>query len=155
MLLGTPRALRNSPAGLASAISPAGEIWSVVTESPTYIRHLAPLIGLIAAGFSAIPSKNGGFWMYVLLASHLNSSLLLTGTLFHVGLPVNTLAYWLRNCSGVTHVALRACTSACVGQMSLRKTFFPLLSIPMGSLIGSQSTVPAIAYATTSGGLAR
>ena len=57
MDLGTAAALRNSPAGEASAMSPAGEMWSVVTESPTKTRHSAPLIGLGGVGFSVSPSK--------------------------------------------------------------------------------------------------
>src|SRR4051812_41006835 len=98
-------------------------MWSVVTESPTYTRHRAPRIGRTSAGFSIMPSKNGGFWIYVLRSFHGKLSLLETGTAFHVGFPVNTFPYWLLNCSGVTHLALIACTSACVGQMSLRNTF--------------------------------
>ena len=35
ILTGTPRLSRYSPAGDAALICPAGEIWSVVTESPT------------------------------------------------------------------------------------------------------------------------
>ena len=44
------------------------------------------------------------------------------------------------------------CTSACVGHRSLRKTLRPSASSPIGSLYGSQSMRPAMAYATTSGG---
>src|SRR4028118_616434 len=43
-------------------------------------------------------------------------------------------------------------TSVEVGQMSLRKTERPSGSVPIGSLYGSQSMRPAMAYATTSGG---
>ena len=44
------------------------------------------------------------------------------------------------------------CTSLLVGQMSLRNTDRPCGSSPIGSLYGSQSIRPAMAYATTSGG---
>ena len=46
-------------------------------------------------------------------------------------------------------------TSAWLGQMSRRKTSLPDSSWPRGSVVRSMSIVPASAYATTSGGLAR
>ena len=41
------------PAGLSLAIDPAGEMWSVVTESPNAARHRAPQIGWIGGGDGA------------------------------------------------------------------------------------------------------
>src|SRR5881397_1809716 len=38
----TPFETRYCPAGLAAGIAPAGEMWSVVTESPTDTRTRAP-----------------------------------------------------------------------------------------------------------------
>src|SRR6202161_29631 len=46
-------------------------------------------------------------------------------------------------------------TSAALGQMSLRYTGLPFLSLPRGSVVMSISRFPASAYATTSGGEAR
>src|SRR5438874_560540 len=51
--------------------------------------------------------------------------------------------------------SIRACTSASLGQMSLRYTGLPSLPVPSGSVVRSTSRVPASAYATTSGGEAR
>src|SRR5947207_817889 len=130
-------------------MSPAGEMWSVVTESPTKTRQRAPLIGRAGGGSSLMPSKKGGFWMYVDLGFHLYRPLLETGTRFQVSLPVKTLAYCTRNCSGVTHFALSVWTSAWVGQMSFRYTGLPsrpgMLEKPIGSVARSISTVPAMA----------
>ena len=46
-------------------MSPAGEMWSVVTESPSMRQHAAPVDRLDQPGGSlaSCPSKNGGFWM--------------------------------------------------------------------------------------------
>jgi len=49
---------------------------------------------------------------------------------------------------------ITAAISCDVGQMSFRYTG-PSLPVPTGSVVRSRSTVPAIAYATTSGGEAR
>ena len=46
-------------------------------------------------------------------------------------------------------------TSLADGQMSARKTGSPSDPVPSGSVVRSRSIVPASAYATTSGGLAR
>jgi len=44
-LRSTPRSSRYLPAGLSTAIAPAGEIWSVVIESPKIARMRAPETG--------------------------------------------------------------------------------------------------------------
>ncbi len=49
---------------------PAGEMWSVVTESPTTASTRAPTMSLTAAGSADRPSKNGGRATYVESASH-------------------------------------------------------------------------------------
>jgi hypothetical protein len=49
---------------------PAGEMWSVVIESPSSARHLAPVIGLIPGTDIVMPSKYGGFLTYVECSSH-------------------------------------------------------------------------------------
>ena len=56
----TPRAVRNLAATEFLAILPAGEMWSVVTESPKRQRQWASLISSTGAGSAEIPWKNGG-----------------------------------------------------------------------------------------------
>ena len=51
-------------------IAPAGEMWSVVTESPKMPSAFAPLISAIVPGDIEKPAKNGGSWMYVDLVSN-------------------------------------------------------------------------------------
>ena len=53
------------PAGEFSLIAPAGEMWSVVIESPKMPSARAPRMSLVAPGIIVKPSKNGGFAMYV------------------------------------------------------------------------------------------
>ena len=57
----TPRARRYFPAGPSGGMEPAGEMWSVVTESPRIASGRRP----DSAGASLLPtdSKNGGFCM--------------------------------------------------------------------------------------------
>ena len=47
-------------AGLPFLIAPAGEMWSVVTESPSLASTRAPWMSLTGAGSSGMPSKYGG-----------------------------------------------------------------------------------------------
>ncbi len=39
---------------------PAGEMWSVVTESPSLARTFAPTMSVRGAGSRSMPSKYGG-----------------------------------------------------------------------------------------------
>ncbi|CFN64339.1 Uncharacterised protein [Bordetella pertussis] len=56
----TPFSLSHLPAGEVSLMEPAGEMWSVVTESPKMPSARAPLTAGMAAGVIPKPSKNGG-----------------------------------------------------------------------------------------------
>ena len=57
----TPLACRYLPAGESVLIEPAGEMWSVVIESPNSAMMRAPLTEVGAgAGCCVKPSKNGG-----------------------------------------------------------------------------------------------
>ena len=56
----TPCAWSHWPAGDQAAIEPAGEMWSVVTESPRTARTRAPPMSVIGSGSGRSPSKNGG-----------------------------------------------------------------------------------------------
>ena len=53
----TPCSTRYVPAGLSGRIAPAGEMWSVVTESPSLTRQRAPRTASTAAGWRSMPSK--------------------------------------------------------------------------------------------------
>ena len=67
----------------------------------------------------------------------------------------NIGSYTLRKCSGFTLDATIASISSSIGQMSFSVTAWPSASIPSTSFSMSKRIVPAIAYATTSGGDAR
>ncbi|MCY1385186.1 hypothetical protein D9M69_735350 [compost metagenome] len=56
----TPCALSHSPAGELSLMEPAGEMWSVVTESPNTASARAFFTAGMAAGRISKSSKNGG-----------------------------------------------------------------------------------------------
>ena len=51
------------PDGALWGILPAGEIWSVVTVSPSSTKTLAPLIGTHSGNSKEKSSKNGTFWI--------------------------------------------------------------------------------------------
>jgi hypothetical protein len=44
-------------------IAPAGEMWSVVIESPKMASGRAPTMSPGGVGVIDMPSKYGGFWM--------------------------------------------------------------------------------------------
>jgi hypothetical protein len=46
-----------------AAIEPAGEMWSVVTESPSMASTRAPRTGSIRPASRDSPTRNGGSWM--------------------------------------------------------------------------------------------
>jgi hypothetical protein len=56
----TPRAARYRPAGLSGAMLPAGEMWSVVTESPSTASARRPARSASGGGAGRTSSKNGG-----------------------------------------------------------------------------------------------
>ena len=66
----TPSDLSHTPAGDFSAIEPAGEIWSVVMESPNMPSTRAFAIAFTPGGVIVIPSKYGGCFTYVLFSFH-------------------------------------------------------------------------------------
>ncbi len=57
----TPRAWSHVPAGDQAGMEPAGEMWSVVTESPSQASTRAPRMSVTGAGSRPMPAKNGGF----------------------------------------------------------------------------------------------
>ena len=60
-LRSTPCSMRYVPAGLSGLIAPAGEMWSVVTLSPTMTRQRAPATSSTVPGSGDMPSKYGGW----------------------------------------------------------------------------------------------
>ena len=60
---GTPCATSHRPAGPSSGMSPAGLMWSVVTESARTARQRAPRIAARGAGSLVTAVRNGGSWM--------------------------------------------------------------------------------------------
>ena len=66
----TPWSTRYFPAGESGRIAPAGEMWSVVTESPSRTRQRAPSTSATGSGSRGIPSKYGGSRTYVDASSH-------------------------------------------------------------------------------------
>src|SRR3954463_9279297 len=149
-----PWAINHLPAGLDAGIDPAGEMWSVVIESPNMLSARAPVIGRIPGGVSVIPSKKGGFLTYVESTSHAYRSPSGTGRLRQLSSPWKTFEYCALNISAFTERRISSSTSFGAGQMSRRKTG-PSLPTPTGSVLKSMSILPASAYATTSGGDAR
>src|SRR6185436_3480028 len=69
---GTPCSARYLPAGESNLIEDAGEMWSVVTESPSLASTRAPWMSVTGDGSADMPSKYGGFRMYVDSASQSN-----------------------------------------------------------------------------------
>src|SRR3954466_7455397 len=65
-----PCSCSHVPAGLHAGIVPAGEMWSVVTESPRTAKARAPTTSVTSAGSGDRPSKNGGKATYVEPVSH-------------------------------------------------------------------------------------
>src|SRR3954471_23392719 len=67
---GTPRSARYLPAGESGLIELAGEMWSVVTESPSFASTRAPEMSDTGSGEAAMLSKYGGLRTYVDSSDH-------------------------------------------------------------------------------------
>src|SRR6185437_5812672 len=61
----TPCAISHFPAGLDAGMEPAGEMWSVVMESPSTASTRAPVMGRTPGGSAVMSWKKGGFFTYV------------------------------------------------------------------------------------------
>ena len=59
----SPLLARYLAAGEFLGMEPAGEMWSVVTESPRLRRTWADLMGRLVGSSGVIPAKNGGCLM--------------------------------------------------------------------------------------------
>lgn len=55
-----PCSVRYLPAGVSALMAPAGEMWSVVTESPSLASTRAPVMSSTGVVSMVMPSKYGG-----------------------------------------------------------------------------------------------
>jgi hypothetical protein len=101
-------------------MAPAGEMWSVVTESPTIASTRASRMLSSAPASRGRSSKNGGLRTYVDCSSHAKREPPGAGSAAQRSSPVNTSAYSERNISCCTLERTTDSTSACEGQMSRR-----------------------------------
>lgn len=88
----TPLYFRKRAAGEFTEMLPAGEMWSVVIESPNTAKIFAFYIGFNWAGSFADPSKNGGLWIYVDFSSQEKCNDLGTYKVFHLAVPCDTFS---------------------------------------------------------------
>src|SRR5258708_37993680 len=144
--------MRYVPAGLSAGIAPAGEMWSVVTESPSIASTRAPLTPVKGLGCGANPSKYGGSFTYVESGSHWKIGPVGADIFFQCSSPSKMREYSRLNMSCCTHLWTTSLTSAGDGHSSDSITGLPSRVVPTGSLVRSMWTAPASPYATTSGG---
>ncbi len=118
----TPRSISQRPAGPSFGIAPAGEMWSVVTVSPSSASTRAPCTSSTGLGARAIPSKNGGWATYVESATQANRPPAALGTAraCHASSPSNTPAYCARYMSGRSARPTASSISSALGQTSRR-----------------------------------
>jgi hypothetical protein len=131
-------------------IDPAGEMWSVVSESPTFTRTRAPSM-FPPTTASSSPSKNGGSCTYVDAGSQSYIGPTGDGSAAQCSSPSQIRPYSVSNCPRSVDVRIVSATSSGLGQMSASVTG-PSTPSPIGSVVRSMSTRPAKAYATQSGG---
>src|ERR1017187_2969316 len=131
---------------------PAGEMWSVVTESPSMTRQRAPEISFRGAGSLGMSVKKGGFLTYVEESSQMYVRPLGIFRACQLLSPSKTSPYAFLKCVGFTAVRIASWTSSGVGQMSLRYTGAPLRSVPRGSGVGCPSLSPPRAGAAAAAG---
>jgi hypothetical protein len=112
--------MRYFAAGDFLEIDPAGEMWSVVTESPRRARHFAPCTSASAGGALGMSVKNGGLRTYVDFSSHTKVLPCGTSSLRHTASPSNTLAYSRVYCSGFTAARMVSTISWFDGHRSRR-----------------------------------
>src|SRR5207249_5724630 len=118
----TPCSISHFPAGEDGGMLPAGEMWSVVIESPSSARHRAPVIGCTPGSVMVMPSKYGGFFTYVDVGSQAYVWPVGTSSDRHWSSPLKTSAYCVVKNSAFTLRVISSCTSDGAGQMSRRKT---------------------------------
>src|SRR5437879_12832009 len=100
--------MRYFPAGLSAGIAPAGEMWSVVTESPSTTRVRASSMSVRCFGREEKLSKYGGSLTYVELLSHWKIGPVGAVICFQCSSPSKMREYSRVNMSCCTHF----CTTA-------------------------------------------
>ncbi len=116
----TPCSARYLPAGESGLIELAGEMWSVVTESPSLASTRAPEMSPTGAGSAAMPSKYGGFRTYVESSDHSNVLPVGVGSDCHCSSPAKTSEYAAEKPSAPIACAMTSSISCADGQMSFR-----------------------------------
>ena len=101
-------------------MAPAGEMWSVVIESPSMARTRAPRMSSGSSTSISKPRKYGASRMYVESGSQSNRAPVGAGTAFHASDPSDTVLYRDRNISGFSDSEMVCWISDCDGQMSRR-----------------------------------
>src|SRR6202521_1346754 len=123
----TPRSIKYLPAGLSTGIAPAGEMWSVVTESPSTASTRAPSISVSDFGCGPKSTKYGGSLTYVDLSSHWKIGPVGADIVFQCSSPSKIFEYSRLNMSCCTQAVTTLLTSSCDGHSSESITGFPSL----------------------------
>ena len=105
---------------MSRGIAPAGEMWSVVTESPSTTRQRASTTSASGAGSGWRSWKNDGSRTYVEAGSQAKSAPSGAGSACQRSSPSQIVAYSRSNSSGVTLASTAARTSPLEGQRSRR-----------------------------------
>src|SRR5919199_1718583 len=113
----TPCSMSHFPAGLDAGIDPAGEMWSVVIESPSIASTRAPRMGCTPGASRVIPSKKGGFLTYVDSSDQAKVSPSGTASPRQRSSPSKTFAYCVRNMSLFTAARIVSWTSRGDGEL--------------------------------------
>src|SRR5215213_711838 len=121
----TPCSARYLPAGESGLIELAGEMWSVVTESPSLASTRAPEMSSTGVGCADMPSKYGGLRTYVESSAHANVSPVGVGSDCHCSSPAKTSEYAELNPAAPIAEAMTSSISLALGQMSDRNTGWP------------------------------
>src|SRR5947207_14633400 len=93
-------------------MAPAGEMWSVVTESPRTHSTRAPSMSVSGAGLDWKPSKYGGSFTYVDAGSHWKIGPVGADMVFQCSSPSKMREYSRLNISCFTHLWMTALTSS-------------------------------------------
>src|SRR5437764_3517557 len=104
--------MSHRPAGESFLMDPAGEMWSVVMESPTFTSTRAPSTSPGSPGSGPRSRKNGGSWTYVDSGSHSNIAPDGASSFRQWSSPSKMRPYSSSNCSDDMASAVTAATSS-------------------------------------------
>src|SRR6185312_5702480 len=114
--LSTPCSARYLPAGESALIELAGEMWSVVTESPSLANTRAPEMAFTGCGGGCMPSKYGGLRTYVDSSAHSKVLPSGVGSDCHCSSPANTSWYAVLKPAAPIVEAMTSSISLALGQ---------------------------------------